>query len=705
MKKASMPVLAAVICRLIWTPLPAAPIEKVASPDGRIEFTIATGNDGSPYYQVERDGRPLILASRLGFTLKDAPPLLHDFRLVAAERREEDSTWRPVWGASEEVREHYRELTAHLREVSGPGRKMDIVVRVFNDGFGFRYVLPEQEHLDEVVIQDEETEFRMTGDHTAWWIPDDWDTYELLYSETPLSRIGKVRQKDNRHTHTTGGRVRNGANTPLTMRTNDGVYLSIHEAALVDYAGMTVVPDPGRPSALRCRLVPWPSGEKVRGRTPLRSPWRTVQIADRAGDLIESNLVLNLNEPGRLEDISFIEPMKYVGIWWSMHLGIKTWAREGGRHGATTAETKRYLDFAADNGIRGVLVEGWNTGWESWYQDDNFDFYTPYPDFDLQEVARHASKRGVLLMGHHETGGQALSYEKNLDRAFQRYRDLGIKVVKTGYAGRIRPEGYYHHGQWMVRHYQKVVETAARYGIMLNVHEPIKPTGLSRTYPNLMTGEGARGMEWNAWSSGNPPSHTIYLAFTRLLAGPMDYTPGIFDLRLERFADEYRYWNSLGGLDTHGRLNTTLAKQLALYVVLYSPLQMAADLIENYREHPAFEFIRQVPVDWSETRVLNGSVGQLLTIARREKGSEDWFVGSITDEAARSFPLTLDFLDPALSYQATFYRDGGQANYRDNPTPLEVERRRVQAGDSIVVKLAPGGGQAIIIRSVAPRHP
>ncbi len=676
----------------------AQSLETVSSPDGRIELGVGVREMGAPFYRVRRDGAPVIADSSLGFTLKDAPNLVEGFEIAGVERRENDSVWRPLWGQREEVRDHYREIVVSLVQAEPPGRRMSVVFRVFDDGVGFRYVLPEQEGLEEISILSEETEFRLAGDHTAWWISDDWDTYEELYRETPVSRIGKIRTDPVGHTHS-AARVKRGANTPLTMKTADGPYLSIHEAALVDYAGMTLVPDKLAPLTLKCSLVPWPDGVKVRGRTPLRTPWRTLQIADRAAGLIESSLILNLNEPGVLERTDYIEPMKYIGIWWAMHLGIKTWALEGGRHGATTEEAKRYVDFAADNGIRGVLIEGWNTGWESWYQEDNFDFQTPYPDFDLPEVARYASERGVAIMGHHETGGQVLSYEKNLEKAFELYRSLGIKAVKTGYAGKIRPAGHSHHGQWMVRHYQKVVETAARYGIMLNVHEPIKPTGLERTWPHLMTGEGARGMEWNAWSTGNPPDHTIHLAFTRLLAGPLDYTPGIFDLDLERFADEYRYWNVLGGLDTRGRLNSTLARQLALFVVLYSPLQMASDLIENYQDQPAFEFVRQVPVDWSETRVLNGEIGEMVTIARREKGGEDWYLGSITDETARSFPLGLGFLDPEKTYEATFYRDGTGANFRENKTPLEIEARTVRASDSIAVRLAPGGGLAVVFRA------
>ncbi len=698
--------LAGLLALSLGHPIHAQPAEEsIASPDGRLQVSVGTDEGGEPFYRLERDGRPLILSSRLGFLLKDAPPLNRNFRVQSVERRESDFTWQPLWGPVENIRDHYREMELELQEQDPPSRRMNLVFRLYDDGLGFRYVLPQQEQLTELVILSEETEFKLAGDYTAWWIPDDWDTYQLLYSEGPVSQMGRIRLEENEHTHTAGSRIRRGANTPLTMRTDRGVYLSIHEAALVDYAGMTLLPDRQQPLTLRCNLVPWPSGEKVFGRTPLRTPWRTIQVAEKPGGLIESQLILNLNEPSVLQDTGYLEPMKYVGIWWSMHLGITTWAREGGRHGATTAEAKRYIDFAAENGIRGVLIEGWNTGWESWSRQDNFDFRTPYPDFDMAEVAGYAHQRGVLIMGHHETGGQVEPYEKNLEQAFDQYRSLGIKAVKTGYAGLIRPLGHYHHGQWMVRHYQNVVETAARYGLMLNVHEPIKPTGLSRTYPNLMTGEGGRGMEWNAWSTGNPPSHTLHLPFTRLLAGPMDYTPGIFDLKLERFAEQQQPWNALGGLNTRGRVHTTLAKQLALYVVLYSPFQMAADLIENYQGHPAFEFIRQVAVDWSETRVLNGQIGQLLTIARRQRGTGDWFIGSITNETARSFPLGLDFLDPGKSYEATFYRDGLLANYRDNPTPLEVERRMVRAGESVVMRLAPGGGQAIVIREVNPRHP
>ncbi|MEM8864604.1 MAG: glycoside hydrolase family 97 protein, partial [Planctomycetota bacterium] len=608
------------------------------------------------------------------------------------------------WGEVAEIRNHYNELTVKLREKAAPHREMQLVFRVYDDGIGFRYELPSQPELGEFVIAEETTQFRLPGDPTCWWIPDSYDTYEMLYTESPLSKLGTTKQQGNADTHATEQGDLTGANTPLTMQVDEQLYVCLHEAALSDYAGTTLQPVEGEQGTLQAKLVPWPNGDKVRTRTPMQSPWRTIQIGERPGDLLESHLIANLNEPNKLTETSFIKPMKYIGIWWSMHLGITSWGKEGGKHGATTAEAKRYIDFAAHHDIPAVLIEGWNTGWESWYEDDNFDFITSYDDFDLAGVVAYARERGVEIIGHHETGGQVDSYERRLDEAFAQYQKLGIRAVKTGYAGTIRPDGHYHHGQRMVRHYQKVVETAARYGIMLDVHEPIKPTGLRRTYPNLMTQEGVRGMEWNAWSDGNPPEHHTILPFTRMLAGPTDYTPGIFDLRFERYADQYTLWNSLGGLETKGRMSTTLAKQLALYVVFYSPLQMAADLPSNYQSHPAFQFIRDVPVDWQQTRVVDAAIGDYTVIARQDKQSADWYVGAITDEQSRTLNLVLDFLDPGKTYLATSYSDAADAHFRDNPTPVTIDRRMVRHGEQLELRLAAGGGQAIAIQAVAPSH-
>jgi hypothetical protein len=473
----------------------------VHSPDGRIEAVLGLGV-GIPSYSVNRDGRPVILPSGLGFRFKDDPPLGDGFVIESAERRSVDETWTPVWGSDSLVRNRFNELTVRLREEGGTAREMDVVLRAYDDGIGFRYVLPKQPNLGSFDITSEETTFRFAGDHRTWWNVNDYDSYEHLYNETPLSAV-------------------TGANTPLTLETSDGLFVCVHEANLTDYSGMTLVPEPGVPNSLAAELVPWPDGVKVVGRTPLSTPWRVVMIGDRPGDLVESHLIQNLNEPCVIEDTSWILPAKYVGIWWGMHIGKYTW-HEGPDHGATTENAKRYIDFAARHGIDAVLIEGWNTGWDRWGARGAFDYVTPYDDFDLPGVVSYAIDRGVAIIGHHETGGDAADYEKRVDAAFDLYRRVGIDAVKTGYAGGIYPRGQHHHGQWMVFHYRLVLEKAAEKRIMLDVHEPIKPTGISRTYPNMMTREGVRGMEYNAWSEGNPPEHTTILPFTRMLAGPLD---------------------------------------------------------------------------------------------------------------------------------------------------------------------------------------
>jgi alpha-glucosidase len=467
--------------------------------------------------------------------------------------------------------------------------------------------------------------------------------------------------------------------------TGGGLFVSIHEADLTDYAGMTLVPDPGAPggTALRAELVPWPDGvTRVMGRTPFVTPWRTIQIARRPGELLESNLILNLNEPCTIEDTSWIRPMKYVGIWWGMHIGKYSW-HEGPDHGATTENAKRHIDFAAARGIGGVLVEGWNTGWNRWGARGAFDYVTSYPDFDLEEVAAYARERGIALIGHHETGGDAEDYEARVDEALDLYARLGVTAVKTGYAGGIYPRGQHHHGQWMVQHYRTVVKKAAERRIMLDVHEPIKDTGISRTYPNMMTREGVRGMEYNAWSEGNPPEHTTVLPFTRMLSGPLDYTPGIFDITF----DEHKPDN---------RVHSTRARQLALYVVLFSPLQMAADLPENYDGDPAFEFIGHVPVTWDETRGLDSRIGDYVVVARRS--GEEWFLGALTDERERLLRVTLGFLDEGRHYDARVFKDGRTAHWEHNPLPVEIETIDVRGGETLSLDLAPGGGQAIWFR-------
>jgi len=653
---------------------------QVESPNGKIEVLFGL-IDGEPYYAVKRGNVDVILPSKLGFTFLVDASLDANLVVVSSRQTSFDETWTQPWGEVRNIRNHHNELRVELSETGDKPRRMIVGFRVFDDGVGFRYELPEQSYLNDVQIMKEETEFAMSGDHSAWWIGAFQDNrYEYLYRNTLLSRLPVA--------------AVNGVHTPLTMQTSDGLYLSIHEAALVNYSSMALQADGNL--VLHTKLYPWSDGVLVKGQTPLKTPWRTIQIAENPGDLITSYLILNLNEPNKLGDVSWVKPGKYIGIWWGMHVGKWTWS-SGPSHGATTENTEAYLDFAAKYGFSGVLVEGWNLGWDGDWTvgGDRFNFTTPYDDFDLEGLAAYAKSLGVKIIGHNETGGAVANYESQMDAAFALYQSLGIDTVKTGYVGygqgipRYDDTGNivgmeWHHGQYMVEHYQKVIETASRYGIMIDAHEPIKDTGLRRTYPNFMTREGARGQEYNAWGGegGNPPNHVTILPFTRLLAGPMDYTPGILDLTF----DKYRPAN---------QVNHTLAKELALYVVIYSPLQMAADLIENYEGNPAFQFIVDVPVDWDETRVINAQVGNYITTVRKERGREEWFLGSITDESPRTLDVNLYFLTPGTTYVAEIYSDGADADWKTNPYPLEINKVLVNSKTSLTLKLAPGGGQAV----------
>lgn len=660
----------------------------VASPDGKIEAAFML-DDGKPYYSVNRQDNEIIKPSKLGFVFKDQQPLDGNFKIKEKEESSFDETWTQPWGEVKDIRNHYNELRVALQEATELQRQLTIVFRVFDDGLGFRFEFPEQKNLKDAVIMDENTEFHLTGDHLTWWIPGDWDIYEHLYNTTQISSIDAISKRN--HAALAQTYIpENAVNTPVTMKTADGLYLSFHEANLTNYSGMTLKVD-NENYILTSELVGSADSTKVKVSTPFVTPWRTIQIAEKAGDLIESNLILNLNKPNKLPDISWIKPMKYIGIWWELHLGKNTWDMASGRHGATTQNAKRYIDFAAKNGIGGVLIEGWNTGWEHWFgvedREGAFDFVTPYPDYDLEEVANYAQQKDVNIIMHHETGAAPRFYEKQLDTAFALCQKYGIHAAKTGYVQKIIPKGEYHHGQWMVNHYRKVLEKAAEYKIMLNVHEPIKDTGIRRTYPNMMTREGARGQEWNAWSpdGGNPPEHTTIIPFTRLLAGPFDFTPGIFDLLYK-------------GMEKENRVNTTLAKQLALYVIIYSPLQMAADLPENYEGQPAFKFIKDVPVDWEVTKVLHAQIGDYITIVRKDRQSNDWYLGSITDENGRTLKASLSFLDPDKKYVTEIYRDADDADWKTNPLAIDITQFLVDSNTKLELKLAPGGGQAIRFR-------
>jgi alpha-glucosidase len=660
----------------------------ISSPDGKIivDFML---KGGVPYYFVKYSNEVVLNASKLGFTFKNDKPLDNNFFIAGCKYDSFDQTWTQPWGEVKEIRNQYNELRVNLEEAAETRRKMNVVFRVYNCGLGFRYELPKQDHLVDFEIMDEETEFVLTGDHEAWWIPAyQKERYEYLYNKTPISSISKSFR---------------AVHTPLTMKTADGLYLSIHEADLTNYSSMTLMPQ--KDHTLKADLVPWSDGVKVKSSTPIRTPWRTIQIAENPGDLITCYLILNLNESNQLGDVSWVKPGKYIGIWWGMHLGKYTWG-SGPKHGATTENAKRYIDFAAKYGIPMVLFEGWNKGWNGDWEEhgEQFKFTIPYEDFDIQEVASYAAKKGIKIIGHHETASAIKNYEKQMEAAFKFYKKLGINAVKTGYVGqdpaikRIDDQGNvigleWHHGQYMVNHYRKVVETAARYQIMLDVHEPIKDTGERRIYPNMMTREGARGQEYNAWTEegGNPPEHTTILPYTRMLAGPFDYTPGIVDL----FFEEYK---------PNNRVKSTLAKELALYVVLYSPLQMLADLPENYEKNlSAFQFLLDVPVDWQDTRVLNGEIGEYITIVRKDRNSDDWYLGSITDENARILNVPLTFLDPSKKYVAEIYADGVNANWIHNPLSLDIDKKRVDCNTVLKLKLADGGGQAIRIRQVRSR--
>ncbi len=653
-----------------------------------IEFFLSS--DGSPNYLVKHNSKIVIDTSSMSFDLKDQKSFKNGFELVESSQNSFSEIWEMPWGEQRKVKNNYNELVILLKEAAVPNRELKIYFRAYDDGAAFRYEFFKQEGVDSLIITDENTEFKLIGDHTVWWIPGDWDIYEHLYNTSKFSEIDASSLRDNPNLAQTYI-PENAVNTPVTMRSANGLHLSFHEANLTDYAGMTLKIDKKNLSMMTELVGSDRFGYKVKRELPFKTPWRTIQIADEAKYLIESNLIVNLNEPNKLGDISWFTPMKYVGIWWEMHIGKSTWDMASGRHGATTANAKKYIDFAAANGIKGVLIEGWNTGWENWigFEDREgvFDFVTPYPDYDIEGVVKYADAKGVEIIMHHETSAAPRTYEKQLDTAFSLMKKLGMNTVKTGYVGKIIPKGEYHHGQWMVNHYRKVVETAAKYKIAVNAHEPIKATGIRRTYPNAISREGLRGQEFNAWGAegGNPPEHLPIVAFTRMLAGPIDFTPGVFDISLPT--------------KENNQINTTLTQQLALYVIIYSPVQMACDLPENYEGHPAFQFIRDVGVDWEQTIVLNGEVGDFVTIAREERETGNWFVGSITDENRREIAINFSFLPEGKNYDAVFYIDGENAHFKDNPLDYKIESAVISRSDVKTFELAEGGGLAISLIS------
>lgn len=642
---------------------------ELASPDGNIKLVFNLTEAGDMTYGVSVGGTPFINPSVMGFEGRDGVNLSKGFRIEGTEFSTKDETWTQPWGENKSIRNHYNEMAVRLKDQANT--ELTLRFRVFDDGLGFRYEY-QVPQVDSLFVIDELTSFNLAQDGKSWSIPASFETYELLYRTMPVSKV------DN-------------ANTPMTFKTDNGVYASIHEAALTDFPEMTLKHTEG--CNFKSELAPWPDGVKARfAGGSFVTPWRSIQIAPKAVGLINSGLILNLNEPCVLEgDLSWIRPMKYVGIWWGMHLGVETWTMDE-RHGATTANAKRHIDFAAANNIEAVMYEGWNEGWESWGGMQTFDYTKPYADFDMEEVARYAKEKGIEIIGHHETGGNIFNYERQLDNAYKWYADLGVHSVKTGYAGGL-PGGHSHHGQFNVRHYRKVVQTAAKYHTTINAHEPIKDTGIRRTYPNMMTREGARGMEWNGWSEGNPPEHHELLPFTRLLGGPMDYTPGTFDILYDKTRNSPRRkkWNDQD--KGNSRVNTTLAKQIANWVVLYSPLQMASDMIENYEGHPAFRFFRDFDADCDWSEALQGEPGEFVAIVRKAK--DKYFLGATTNEEARTLAVPLDFLEKDKKYHAVIYADGEDADWKTNPTSYRITEKEVTSSDTLSVVMAKGGGQAV----------
>jgi hypothetical protein len=654
----------------------------IASPDGNTEVLFHLTEEGRPTYKVMFGDDKIIDESFLGFTLKDGKALKDNFKILNSARTTFNETWQMPWGEQLDVVNNYNELTVELQETTAPNRKLNIVFKVYDDGLGFRYEFPEQEGWSEALIAEEHTEFNLTEDYKTFWIPGDWEIYEHTYKTTKFSDIDAVKYRN--HPNLAQTYIpHNAVNTPVTLVGKNNIHLSFHEAALVDYSGMTLGVDTKNLAFESILVGSDNTNYKVKRSLPFKTPWRTIQITKNAPDLIESNLIVNLNEPNKLGDVSWFKPMKYTGIWWEMHLDKTTWDMASGRHGATTENAKKYIDFSAKNNIKGVLVEGWNTGWSS--DENGFDFVTPYPDYDLNEVVRYGKEKGVDIIMHHETFGGVDRYIKQQDSAFALMKSLGIHSVKSGYVFKLTPKGEYHHGQFMVNHHNNSIIKASDYEIAINPHEPIKATGLRRTYPNTISREGLRGQEFNAWASdgGNPPEHLSIVAFTRMLAGPIDFTPGIFNIKF----NEYK---------TENQVNTTLAQQLALYVVIYSPVQMAADLVEHYEANPkALQFIKDVGVDWTQTKVLNGEVGDYVTIAREERETGNWFLGSITDENSRTFDVKLDFLEEGQNYKATIYKDAKDAHWNNNPTALDIEELEVTSKSNILLKLVEGGGAAI----------
>lgn len=692
---------------LVLLLLAASPLyaQVLQSPDQQVRLQFFLGTKGEPTYTLQRKGQAVIQPSRLGFDLKnDEVNLLDGFEITDSTRTTLDETWAPVWGEESQIRNHYNELLIGLTQKS-TGRKINIRFRAFNEGVGFRYEFPAQDKLGYFVIQEEQTQFAMTGDHTAFWIPGDYDTQEYDYVESKLSEIrGKMKEAITPNASQTPFSD-TGVQTSLMLKTADGLYINLHEAALIDYPALHLELD-DRKFVFSAHLTPDAQGDKGYLYTPAQSPWRTIIVSDKAADVLASRITYNLNEPSKIEDTSWIKPMKYVGVWWEMITGKSSWsytndfkavklgltdyskAKPNGTHGATTANVKKYIDFAAKHGFDGVLVEGWNVGWEDWFgnsKDYVFDFLTPYPDFDLPGISAYAKEKGVQLIMHHETSSSARNYERHIDQAYQLMNQYGYPAVKSGYVGDILPRGEYHYSQWLVNHYQYALEKAAEYKLMVNAHEAVRPTGIARTWPNLIANESARGTEYQAFG-GSKANHVTILPFTRQLGGPMDYTPGVFEM------------------DVHNgsHVNSTLANQLALYVTMYSPLQMAADFPENYERFPdAFQFIKDVALDWEKSVYVEAEPGYYVTIARKAKDTGHWFVGNVNGLEGRTGAVKFDFLEPGKTYLAELYADQPTAHFKTNPQAYQISKVAVDSKSVLRQFSAPGGGYAIRIREAS----
>ncbi|MEO5787564.1 glycoside hydrolase family 97 protein [Gelidibacter sp.] len=680
--------------------------QDIYSPDKNIRLSFSVNDEGAPTYQMSFKNKAVIETSHLGFQIKgDDQDLKHGFSIVNSERSSFDETWRPVWGEESVIRNHYNELLISLKQDESQ-RMMMIRFRVFNDGLGFRYEFPEQPNLGHFVVEKELTQFAMTNDHTAFWIPGDYDTQEYDYIESKLSEIRGLMSNSITSNLSQTSFSPTGVQTSLLLKTDDGLYINLHEAALIDYSAMHLELD-DKNFIFNAWLTPDVQGNGPYMIAPAVTPWRTVIVSDNAKDLLASRITYNLNEPNKIEDTSWIKPIKYVGVWWEMITGKSSWAytddlkavklgitdytktKPNGKHGANTPHVKELIDFASEHGFDGVLVEGWNIGWEDWFghsKDYVFDFITPYPDFDVVGIQNYAKDKDVEMIMHHETSSSVRNYERHLDQAYKFMKDHGYNSVKSGYVGNILPRGENHYSQWMINHYQYALEKAADYKIMVNAHEAVRPTGIARTYPNLISNESARGTEYQAFG-GSKANHVTILPFTRLVGGPMDYTPGIFEMDISKLNPE-----------NTSHVNSTIANQLALYVTMYSPLQMAADLPENYNRFlDAFQFIKDVGIDWEKSVYLEAEPGSYITIARKEKGTDNWFIGNVNGKKDRISEITLDFLDKNKKYIATIYSDGDDANYKTNPQSYKIKKLKVSAKSKISLKSVEGGGYAISI--------